>query len=674
MKKIRWTIGNKLNVGFGVVLALLIAMSVITYTQVRSVMSEQDTLVTRDIPTETKALELRGHIHAALSAHRGYIILGLEELKHERAAIWEQIDAESVALQALVAEAGDEQAIQIMAELQETLEAFAASQARIVAVAHERENTPATVLFEDEALPQGKKMQKHLEAILDAEDHEPGTPERKLMVHHVANAEAHLLKVTAALTKFLIDGRQDQLDILNQETAACARSVQTLKQDVGLLTPGQRNDFDAYLSSRDNFLEVAGRVIAIRDSDGWNQAQHICAGTVTPLAIKADGLIGQITERSTETAQANIAGLIDRSSFVQNMMVTLSLLTVVASLAIAWFLRRTICPPLRRTAEAVQRVAEGDLTVRVDVTGNDEVGDLGRSFNNMTDRIGQIIQVVAGTAREVASSSSQIASSSEEISSGMADQNAQVTQISAAVEQMSASVVEVARKSADAARNAEQSGEAAIQGGSIVEQTIHEMNVISEAVNASSRSVQDLGQRGEQIGEIIAVINDIADQTNLLALNAAIEAARAGEHGRGFAVVADEVRKLADRTTQATDEISESIQAIQSETTSAVERMGQGTRQVEVGVSRATEAGTSLTQIVGNAREVAGMIQSIAAATEEQSAASEDVARNVEQIAAVTHQARDGIEQAAIAAAQLSEQAAHLQEQVGQFKIEPVQV
>ncbi|MBB6428510.1 methyl-accepting chemotaxis protein [Algisphaera agarilytica] len=674
LKNIRLTVGQKLNAGFAIIVALLIVVSGITYTQVRRVAHEQDTLVNRDIPTEVKALELRGHIHAALSAHRGYIILGLEELKTERADIWKQIDAETEELIHLVTEAGDEHAIQTMAELQTTLKDFAASQAKIVAIAHERENTPATVLFEDEALPYGKKMQKHLEAIMDAEDLEPTTAERKLMVHHVGNAEAHLLKVTAALTQYLIDGNEEQLSVLNGEIAACARSVEKLKKDVHLFTPAQRADFDAYISHRNEFLAVAGKVIETRSADDWNIAQYICGGTVTPLAIKADGLIGEIAHQSTETAEAHIDSLITRSNFVQTMMISLSLLTVIAAIGIAWFLRRTICPPLSRTAEAVQRIADGDLTARVDIRSNDEVGDLGRNFNEMAQSISKIINEVNCTVSEVAAAATEIAATSEQISTGMNEQSSQVTQISAAVEEMSASVIEVARKSAEASNNAEQSGQAASEGGEVVDQTINEINAIREAVDASSKSVAELGKRGEQIGEIIEVINDIADQTNLLALNAAIEAARAGEHGRGFAVVADEVRKLADRTTQATEEIGASIQAIQSETTSAVERMNTGSQQVESGVAKATDAGRSLTQIVSNAREVAGMIQSIAAATEEQSATSEEVARNVENIASVIQESNDGTRQAAVAAQQLSERAERLQGLVCKFKVDPKMV
>ncbi len=312
---------------------------------------------------------------------------------------------------------------------------------------------------------------------------------------------------------------------------------------------------------------------------------------------------------------------------------------------------------------------EGDLTQRIEVNSKDEVGQLGGWFNEFLSKMHDVISEVKDAATNVSAASTEIAASSEQMAAGMGQQTQQVTQISSAIEEMSASVVEVAKKSGEAAARAEDSGKAATVGGDVVRETIHGMESISLAVQESANSVQELGKRGEQIGEIIKVINDIADQTNLLALNAAIEAARAGEHGRGFAVVADEVRKLADRTTKATEEIAHSISAIQSETQGAVKRMNTGTSEVKIGVERATRAGESLTKIVSSARDVAVMIQSIAAAAEQQGAASEEVSRNVEAINAVSRQTSEGAAQAARAAAELSAKAEGLQTLVGRFKV-----
>ena len=369
-------------------------------------------------------------------------------------------------------------------------------------------------------------------------------------------------------------------------------------------------------------------------------------------------------------AEMDLEEVMIPASALRNQIVIAGSIAAAVVAALALFFSLGLVRPIYPIVERAGEIAAGDLTGKaLPVRSKDEIGQLTVSMNEMSRSLSEVVTQVAISARDVATASTEIAASSEEMSQGMGEQSEQVTQVSAAIEEMSASVVEVARKSGDAANNASQSGEVAQAGGDVVEQTIEGMRAISEAVSAGAASVAELGKRGEQIGKIIDVINDIADQTNLLALNAAIEAARAGEHGRGFAVVADEVRKLADRTTKATDEIGESIKAIQTETSEAVKRMNAGTDQVAAGVESATEAGQSLKKIVTSAQEVAGMIQSIAAAAEQQSAASEEVSKNISTISAISDQANEGARQSAEAVSGLSQRAAQLQTMLGRFKL-----
>jgi methyl-accepting chemotaxis protein len=346
------------------------------------------------------------------------------------------------------------------------------------------------------------------------------------------------------------------------------------------------------------------------------------------------------------------------------------IIALIVAAAVTAYLITGITRTASRLVTALSAVAEGDLArPLINPRGSDELATLARATDKMTESLRDVILEVRGSAELVTAGATQIAASSEEISTGMTDQASQVTQVSAAIEEMASSVVEVARKSSDASNAAADAGATAESGGQVVRDTVEGMNSIHEAVTDSSQSVAELGKRGQQIGEVIAVINDIADQTNLLALNAAIEAARAGEHGRGFAVVADEVRKLADRTTKATEEIAESIEAIQTETRAAVNKMGRGTEQVALGVEKATSAGESLEKIVRASRDVATMIQSIAAAAEQQSSASEEVSRSMSSIQVITQESTKGAQQAAEAATSLSEKAEKLNQLVARFKL-----
>lgn len=288
---------------------------------------------------------------------------------------------------------------------------------------------------------------------------------------------------------------------------------------------------------------------------------------------------------------------------------------------------------------------------------------LAESFDKALSEVQDAVQATAGASAE-------ISSSSEQMSSGLQDQSMQTNDVAAAIEQMTKTIISTTQHTTEAANAAKNAGKAARDGGKIVEETIDGMNKIAGVVTKSAETVQTLGKSSDQIGEIIQVIDDIADQTNLLALNAAIEAARAGEQGRGFAVVADEVRKLAERTTKATKEVAATIKQIQNETVNAVDSMQQGQEEIERGRHLANSAGESLKRIITESQEVVDMVTQVAAASEEQSATAEEIGRSVDKINNVTKESASGIQQIAKASEDLNNLAGNLEHLVSQFKIQ----
>ena len=351
---------------------------------------------------------------------------------------------------------------------------------------------------------------------------------------------------------------------------------------------------------------------------------------------------------------------------------------LIASLFFAVFLGvlivtaiRKFLAPLKDTAAILELIAAGDLTVRPAVTRGDEIGTMQRACLHMVTRLNETLRRTAENAGQVAAAARQMRTTSEQMATGAEEVAVQTMTVATAGEEMAATSNDIARSCLMAAEGSRHANETAQDGAQVVKSTVAVMVRIAERVKTSADTIASLGTRSEQVGTIISTIEDIADQTNLLALNAAIEAARAGEQGRGFAVVADEVRALAERTTKATREIDQMIKAIQSDTRQAVDAMVEGVAEVETGTGEATRSGEALENILDKINVVTMQVNQIATAAEEQTSTTNEISSNMQQITEVIRGTSRGAQESAAAASHLADLSEDLQRLVGQFKLAP---
>ncbi|MCQ9425768.1 methyl-accepting chemotaxis protein [Pseudomonas sp. LJDD11] len=335
----------------------------------------------------------------------------------------------------------------------------------------------------------------------------------------------------------------------------------------------------------------------------------------------------------------------------------------------AVLITRQIAPPLRAALQSVRRIASGDLTVQPASRREDEIGQLEQGLADMVTHLRQLISHIGDGASMIASSTQQLSAITRQTSSGASEQKLETEQVATAMHQMSTSVQDVARSAVETASAVDQAAQDANGGATIVTKAIEQIENLTGEVQLTSQAVSSLALESGRIGAMLDVIKSVAEQTNLLALNAAIEAARAGEAGRGFAVVADEVRALAQRTQQSTQEIEALIAALQQGTQRAVQRMDASLKLTTDSVGLARDAGQALSSITSNIIAIQGMTRQIAAAAEQQGAVAQEISRSVVNVRSITEQAYTASEQTSQASMELARLGHTLQGHVQRFQV-----
>jgi methyl-accepting chemotaxis protein len=373
-----------------------------------------------------------------------------------------------------------------------------------------------------------------------------------------------------------------------------------------------------------------------------------------------------ISEIQTDEAFAAKAALTNRIRLIGLILTTVIVaIAIVVGILFATRLTR----PIIKLSRAIQHIEqESDLTQRIDINSSDEIGTMAQAMNKMLEKFRHSIEQVAASTTMLATASEEMSTITQQTSQNVNRQFNEIDQIATAINEMTATVQEVARNATDAARAAEEADGQSSHGKHVVEATMESINDLSTEVGRVAEVIDRLSKDSENIGTVMDVIKGIAEQTNLLALNAAIEAARAGEQGRGFAVVADEVRTLASRTQESTVEIEGMIEQLQKGAQDAVQAMHGSRDKSTQSVNQAAAAGDALSTITNSVNAINEMNTTIASAAEEQSSVTEEINRNIEGIRQAAEQSTEGADQTTRSSEELSQLANDLQQLVAQFK------
>ncbi|WP_148714939.1 methyl-accepting chemotaxis protein [Chitinolyticbacter meiyuanensis] len=452
---------------------------------------------------------------------------------------------------------------------------------------------------------------------------------------------------------------------LENNTKTIQENLKTYETTV--VSTEERQLYSAFQPKLAAFNAAAAEVIQQADDFGDVAAS---LGKMREAALAAETSLQQLVAYNVKRGQVYRAE-VEASQRNGKILFTVVILAAVAGLAVfGTILLRAITGPLTRMQQTVTDIGQSlDFTRRVQVSSNDEIGQTVTAFNGLIERLQRSLREVSGKITEVSGSANQLSQTANELSQTAHHASEAASNMAATVEEVTVSINHVADRSGEADQLSRKSGQLAQDGGHVIEGTVAKIDGIADTVRAAADEIAALQAKSADVSAVVNVIKEIADQTNLLALNAAIEAARAGEQGRGFAVVADEVRKLAERTSQSTQEIAGTILAIQQGADSAVARMQNAVGQVEEGVGEARAAGDAIRQIRQGSGEVVARVADINGAIREQSVASNNIAQVVERIAQMAEENSAAAGHTSQSAERLQQLARDMEQTVSRYRV-----
>lgn len=664
-------ISTRLIVGFSLLTAILVTTSFITLTEINRITTQAGKVVELRIPTSQSSASVLNGVNHALAALRGWILLGEDKFKNERQIAWDSEIKPAVAtLEQMSKHWTNPENVTRLNELKSLLNDFEYEQQKIEDIAQTLQNTPALEILYTQAVPQAAIMAKEITNIIDVELTLAADSERKALLGMMADVRGTLGLSLANIRGYLLSGEKTYSDNFSKLWLKNSRRFADLKSKQGLLNEQQLRSFTNFSNARESFKSLPEQMLALRAKEDWNLANYWLATKAAPLGFKIKTILSEMEQNQKLLLAGDSEILVDISEGAELKAWLLLLLGVSSAIVLSVVIIRSIIPPLKQLCSGLLVVdKEQKLTVQIANSGNDEITDVTSTVNNMLTTFKNSIQKMADASHQVAATADETSVISSQIESSIQEQAGQTELIATAITEMATTVKDVAQSTVNTSMVADEAFVSVTDGSKLMEQTIATIDVLAEKIDGTSITVTELEKSSSDIATVLEVINAIAEQTNLLALNAAIEAARAGEQGRGFAVVADEVRALAARTQQSTGEISTIITKLQNDSKAAVTSMQQSQEQVEGAVNQVQSAGELLTTISDLISQINDMSSNIATASGQQEVVTEEINQSVISISDKSAENVAAVTQTSAAGQELAELASNLQELVAKFKV-----
>ena len=668
----QFSIRQKLWVSYGALLAVIVIIASSVLFAEGAIKKNFSSIAEESQPAMLASIAISDQVNRSAQS-MGFYLLSKEAVhKNSYVAELDSLSKQVAALKAIPVLQQDPKSIELVNKISNDVAAYVGYQEKMLKLAsNDAENIPAMRYSSQNLNSFSQQVLQNISQMILSESEEEFSEERREIltaINDMRYSWANMLNGVRAYLAFRADVSLDEVKLYRENFDAL---VEKLLEKEDALSLDQADSLEQIIEFKEIYNTNLAVMVKVHGGEQWRTDAWLIRSEIGPLLSSIKSNIESLVSLQKHYVADAVAVTSDELNELHTLVIGLLIAGLVLGLLSAFVTSEAICGRIQHAVDAMQDIAEGDgdLTQKLDEDGKDEIAGLSKAFNIFVAKIAVLLTSVSEVGNEIAASASQMSTTAERTNQGITEQQSETDQTATAITEMVQTAQEIARNASGAAEAAHAADAEAQNGQSVVKLTVDSIQTLASEVDQAATVIDKLEADSEDIGKVIDVIKGIAEQTNLLALNAAIEAARAGEQGRGFAVVADEVRTLASRTQESTEEIMQIIERVQGGARKAVTAMETGRSQTVVSVEQAVKAGESLAAITQAVSTINDMNTQIAHAAGQQSEVAEEVDKNVVNIARIGNESMENSQQTSDSSSSLWNNASKLESLLSQFKL-----